>query len=152
MNTVEARLAEHVSTISPGMPFRLTDAHQPGDGVWQGDLGIEIVSGTRPPSGYVLVKAPTDADRQLAVEAGSGSHHMLRSLDGVTMYRPKDWGKDEADTRGPFLVLSKANAIVHEPGHDKPHGTVFIDSPCSIQIRHQTNLDAITRREIRARD
>ena len=152
MNTVADRLSAHVSDISPGQPFRLTNAHQPGEGVWQGDLGIRIVAGVIPPEGYTLVESPTDADRQLAVEAGVGSHHRLRSLDGVKLYRPENWGRDDADTRGPFIVFVKPNAIVHEPGHDKPHGSVFIDAPCSVQIDYQRNLDAVTRREIRARD
>lgn len=150
--TIEDRLKSHVSSITPGNPFHITAAHQPGDGVWQGDLGIEIAKSNTPPKGYVEVKDPTEADRQLAIEAGIGSHHRLRSFDGVTLYRPKDWGKDETDLRGPFVVFGKPNAIVHEPGHDKPHGTVFIDAPCAVQIRYQRNLDAITRAEIRARD
>lgn len=152
MTSVVDRLTSHLSTINPGQPFRLGAAHSPGDGVWQGDLGIEIVAGTTPPDGYELIERPTDADRQLAIEAGAGSHHRLRSFDGVTLYRPKDWGRSEADTRGPFIVFATPNAIVHEPGHDKPHGTVFIDNPCSILIRYQRNLDAQTRQEIRAGD
>ena len=152
MKTVVDRLKYHLSTISPGQPFTITSAHQPGDGVWQGDLGIEIVeSGV--PKGYTKVKKPTESDRQLAVEAGAGSHHRLRSLEGVELYHPPNWGQqDEADTAGPYVVLTKPNAIVHEPGHAHPHGTVTIEYPCSIQIRYQKNLDAETRREIRARD
>lgn len=158
MSTVLDRLNKHSGAVSPGQPFRITNAHQPGEGVWQGDLGIEMVAtgddiaNAKPPAGYVLVRNPTDVDRQLAVEAGAGSHHRLRSLDGVRLYRPKDWGLDEADLRGPFVVFESPNAVVHEPGHDKPHGTVFIDTPCAVQIRYQRNLDAETRREIRARD
>lgn len=151
-STIADRLNQHLETVSPGQPFTLTAAHQPGDGVWQGDLGIEIVAGTKPPKGYRLVENPTDADRQLAIEAGAGSHHRLRTLEGVTLYRPTNWGQDDADLNGPFIVLACPNAIVHEPGHDRPHGTVTIEVPCSIQIRYQRNLDAETRREIRARD
>lgn len=145
------KLARHNSTISPGLPFRLTDAHTVGDGVWQGDLGIEIVSGNVPPRDYVLVKNPTEADRQLAIEAGVGSHHRLQSFDGVKLFRPADWGKNDADLRGPFIVFSKPNAIVHEPGHAKPHGTVVIDAPMTCLIRYQRNLTA-EMRAVRARD
>jgi hypothetical protein len=151
MNSVADRLKDHLSTVSPGLPFTITDAHQVGEGGWQGDLGIEIAP-AGVPKGYVKVENPTDADRQLAVEAGAGSHHRLRSLDGVELYRPKDWGKADDDVRGPYIVLTKPNAIVHEPGHDHPHGTVNIAGPCNLQIRYQRNLDAETRKEIRARD
>lgn len=149
--TVADRLKEHAETVTPGQPFHLTAAHQIGDEVWQGDLCIKLAEPTIP-AGYELVENPTDADRQLAVEAGAGSHHRLRSLDGATLYRPANWGQNDTDLRGPFVVLSKPNAIVHEPGHDKPHGTVFIDDPCAIVTRQQRNLDAETRQEIRARD
>lgn len=151
MQSIVDRLKSHLSTISPGQSFNITAAHQPGEGVWQGDLGIEIVE-PKVPTGYSLVKNPTDADRQLAVEAGAGSHHRLRSLEGVKIYRPANWGQDEADTSGPYIVLDRPNAIVHEPGHAHPHGTVNIDTPCSILIRYQRNLDAETRKEVRARD
>lgn len=147
---VQTTLERHVSTVSPGQSFSLNSAHQIGDGVWQGDLGIEIVN--EMPDGYELVKNPKDADRQLAIEAGAGSHHRLRSLDGVKIYRPRNWGQDEADLRGPVVVFSKPNAIVHEPGHDNPHGTVVIDCPMTVQCRYQQNLDTITKQARRAAD
>lgn len=135
------RHTEHVEKTGPGDPAHLSSAHQPGDGVWQGDLGIEIVDGV--PADYVRIEAPTDADRQLVPAGGGpGSNHRLRSLDGVELYRPKEWGRDETDLRGPCVVFSSPNAIVHEPGHDKPHGTVFVDNPMTILCRYQRNLDA----------
>lgn len=149
-NEVSKTLQSHVETVAPGLPFRLSSRNSPHEGVWQGDLGIEIVE--KVPTGYELVENPTDADRQLVPESGQGSHHRLASLDGVQIYRPKDWGKTENDLRGPCVVFNKANAIVHEPGHDHPHGTVYVDDPMTIQCRYQRNLDAETRAEIRARD
>lgn len=148
---IATKLRRHAATVTPGQPFRLTAAHAAGDGVWQGDLGIEIVAGTTPPAGYVKVENPKDADRQLAIEAGVGSHHRLRSFDGVTLYRPANWGKDDADLRGPFILFADPNAIVHEPGHDKPHGTVFVDAPMGVQCRYQRNMTS-EERAIRARD
>lgn len=149
--TVAERLKAHLATVTPGKSFRLTAVHGPGDGVWQGDLGIEIVE-PGVPAEYERVTAPTDADRQLAVENGAGSHHRLASLDGVTIYRPPGWGRRRVDLEGPYLVLTRPNAIVHEPGHSKPHGTVFIDAPCAIRIRYQRNLDLATGEPRRAMD
>lgn len=151
MVSIADRLKQHAESVTPGKPFHVTEAHAVGDEVWQGDLCIAVAV-AKPPEGYVRVENPTEADRQLAVEAGAGSHHRIRSLDGVTLWRPKNWGKDDTDLRGPFVVFATPNAIVHEPGHDKPHGTVFIDAPMAVQCRQQRNLDAETRREIRARD
>lgn len=136
---VHDRLRQHLSTVSPGQPFTLSSAHQVGDGVWQGDLGIEIVS--RVPREYVEITNPTDADRQLVPEAGQGSHHRLRSLDGVRLFRPADWGQRSDDLRGPAVVFDRANAIVHEPGHAQPHGTVEIAAAMTVLCRYQQNLD-----------
>lgn len=136
---VAKKLESHVSGVAPGQPFHLTDVHTVGDLVWQGDLGIEVVAGV--PKDYIQVDEPTDADRQLVPESGQGSHHRLKSLDGVKLYRPKDWGKSDTDLRGPCAVCSKPNAIVHEPGHARPHGTVFIDCPMTVLGRYQRNLN-----------
>ena len=139
------------TTVSPGLPFALTNAHSVGDEVWQGDLGLEVVGIV--PSDYVRINQPTDADRQLVPLDGSpGSHHRLQSWDGVELYRPVDWGKSDTDLRGPCVVFTKPNAIVHEPGHGNPHGTVKIESPMTIQCRYQRNLNHELREERRARD
>lgn len=147
---VSKTLSEHAESISPGQPFTLTAAHTIGDCVWQGDLGIEVVA--KVPVGYTLVKHPTDADRQLVPESGQGSHHRLRSLSGVKLYRPDGWGETDTDLRGPCIVFGAPNAIVHEPGHAKPHGTVEVSEPMTVLCRYQRNLDAETRRERRAAD
>lgn len=142
-------LNSHVTTVSPGLPFTLSAAHSIGDIVSQGDVDIEIVD--RVPEGYVKIDKPTDADRQLVPESGQGSHHRLRTLDGVKLYRPTNWGGDGAGLRGPCVMFSKANAIVHEPGHDHPHGTVNIAEPMTILCTYQPNLDAEQRAQ-RAHD
>ncbi len=147
---VSKKLEAHLSTIAPGQPFRLNGTHTAGDGVWQGDLGIEVVD--QVPKGYILVESPTDRDRQLVPESGQGSHHRIRSLEGVKVYRPADWGRTETDLRGPCVVFDRPNAIVHEPGHAHPHGTVYVDEPMTVLCRYQRNLDAETRQERRALD
>ena len=104
------------------------------------------------PDGYELIKNPTDADRQLVPDNGRpGSHHRLASFDGVELYRPKDWGKDDTDLRGPAVVFTKPNSIVHERG-TQPHGTVFIDDPMTIVCRYQRNYDAEQKAARRAMD
>ena len=149
--TINKTLNKHVSSVTPGQPFHLTDAHQPGEGVWQGDLGVGVVDAV--PADYVKIENPKDLDRQLVpLDGGPGSHHMLRSFDGVTLYRPKDWGQSDTDLRGPCVRFEKSNAIEHEPGHDHPHGTVFIDSPMTVLCRYQRNLAADERAERRAAD
>lgn len=150
IETLTKKLTKHTKTVTPGNPASLTAAHQPGDGVWQGDLGIEIVATV--PSGYMRIDKPADADRQLVPEGGQGSHHRLRSFDGVTLYRPSDWGNSDTDLRGPCIVFESPNAIVHEPGHDKPHGTVNIEAPMTVLCRYQRNLAADERAALRAAD
>jgi len=147
---VSKKLKAHTETVAPGLPFHLNSTHQAGDGVWQGDLGIEVVS--QIPNDYILVVKPTDADRQLVPESGQGSHHRLRSLEGVKLYRPAKWGESDTDLRGPCIVFDRPGAIVHDPGHDKPHGTVFIDDPMTVLCRYQRNLDAETKQERRSHD
>lgn len=141
--------ARHGASVTPGQPLRLTEAHAAGDGCSQGDLDILIVD--KVPSGYKLVKKPIDADRQLVPESGGGSHHRLQSFEGVTLYRRDVWGKEVNDLRGPCIVFDQPNAIVHEPGHDKGHGTVFIDAPMTVVCAYQRNLDA-EQRAARAQD
>ena len=144
-------LERTVETVSPGNPASLTEAHSVGDGAWQGDLGLEIVDSV--PADYTLIENPKDEDRQLVpLDGGPGSHHRLASFDGVTLYRPKDWGKSETDLRGPCVVFGKPNSIVHEPGHSHPHGTVTVEAPMTILCRYQRNLAADEREARRAAD
>lgn len=132
------------STVSPGLPVTISDVHSPGDQVWQGDLGIEIVSfdtgAFKVPEGYVEITDPKDADRQLVPESGQGSHHRLKTLENVRLFRPKEWGRNLSDLNGPLVVLLAPNEIVHEPGHDKPHGAVIVGCPMVILCTYQRNL------------
>lgn len=147
---LQKKHAAHNETVTPGQPFTLSDVHQPGEGVWQGDLGVEVVDAI--PADYVEVKDLADSDRQLVPEGGAGSHHRIRSLDGVTLYRPKGWGESETDLRGPCVVFDTPNEIVHQPGHGRPHGTVVIASAMIVLCRYQRNLAADEREARRAMD
>lgn len=154
MTTIAERLEKHVSTISPGMPFTISAQHVGApESIPQGDLYIRThPPGSPLPKGYTRGTLTGEDNRQLAIENGAGSHHRLQSLNGVEVYLPPNWGKEETDLLGPYIRVRKPNAIVHEPGHNHPHGTVHITVPCDIEIRYQRNFDAETRREIRARD
>ena len=146
---VSQRMREHNEAVSPGQPTHLTDANAIGDAVAQGDLILKIVDAV--PEGYEIVTDPNDEDRQLVPDNGTpGSHHRLRSFDGVTLYRPANWGQDESDLRGPCVVFAWPNAVVHERA-SKPHGTVFVDAPMTVLSIYQRNLDA-DGRAARARD
>lgn len=151
ITNIAKTLTTHAETVSPGLPATIDAQHQVGEGVWQGDLGIEIVDAV--PEDYVLIEHPTDADRQLVpLGGGPGSHHRLRTLDGVTLFRPSDWGQRETDLRGPCVVFAAPNEIVHEPGHDHPHGAVTIAAPMTVRCRYQRNLAADEREARRAAD
>lgn len=148
---IAGNLKEHQSRISPGQSFHLTEAHSVNDCVWQGDLGLIVVNEV--PNDYKLVEKPIEQDRQLVPLDGSpGSHHRLKSFNGVRLYRPKDWGESEIDLRGPCVVFEKPNAIVHESGTENPHGTVFIDVPMIIRCSYQRNLNMLEAFSHRARD
>ena len=148
---VQSTHTNHLQTVSPGLPATISDQHEIGEGAWQGDLGVEIIDAV--PGDYELIAKPADSDRQLVpLDGGPGSHHRLKTLDGVTLYRPKRWGKDETDLRGPVFVITEPNEIVHEPGHGKPHGTVHLERTGIYRCRYQRNLDVERKAEIRARD
>lgn len=157
-------LRAHLSTIQPGKPFHFGSAYSYNNGVRpdavpQGDLYV-VAWKNEIPQGYVRVEE-NEINRQIAIEAGVGSHHRIRSWKGVEMYRPANWGANIADLNGPFIRFTCDNAIVHEPGHEHPHGTVFIDDveafvqqtnePRCVRIFYQRNLDAMER-AVRARD
>lgn len=130
-------------TVSPGQPVRISEAAEVGDGVWQGDLGIEIVEAAM--GDYIEVKSPTDADRQLVPGNTQGARHCLDSLDGVRMFRPIDWNAESL--QGPVLVLSKERTILHPT-----HGAVAIPAGFTVRCRYQREFDAEQRRERRAAD
>lgn len=137
------RIAAGKDKVKPGMPARFTEASTPGDLIWQGDLGVEIVAAV--PADYVEVKAPNDADRQLVPGNTQGSRHCLRSLDGVRLFRPKDWGGESL--QGPVLVLARETTIDHPT-----HGAVTIPAGFVVQCRYQRVWDQEQRQIRRSQD
>ena len=134
---------EH-ETLRPGMEFTFSDAATDGDMVWQGDLGIGIVTGG-PPDGYVR------ADKvHMCLVPGKdntiGSKHCLQSDSGVEMWLPKVW--DETSLDGPYLRLTNGATITHPV-----HGDVVIPRLFNeVQVVYQREWDQEQERERRAKD
>lgn len=148
METIE-RLQRHAKKIAsgehekvkPGMEFRLTEAAAAGDGVWQGDLGLEVAAG-RPPKGYVKTIRP---HLKLVPGQTDGAKHCLDSTDGVEMWVPTEWTEDSLV--GPFMRFSAERTITHPV-----HGPVVIPAGLSILCRYQREWDRELAKERRARD
>ena len=119
--------------VSPGQPAVLNEACSVGDGVWQGDLGIEIVSAV--PEGYVLVEKPKEDDKQIVPGNTQGSKHVLRSIVGVSIWRPKNW-PSEIGIFGPCIV-AESEAVIDHP----THGEVTISAGHTILCRYQREWD-----------
>lgn len=138
------RVQEHLSEIvKPGMPAAFTAACEPGDGIWQGDLGLEICATV--PAGYKLVAKPTSRDKQLVPGNTRGARHCLDSLDGVTLYRPQEWNEDSL--QGPCLVLTEDREVRHPV-----HGTVTVLAGQTILCRYQREWDKEQAKARRAAD
>ena len=133
---------EHES-VRPGLPWEFSEACQPGDGCWQGDLVLEIVACV--PQGYVKVSKPTKADAKLVPGETQGSRHCLDSLAGVTLYRPEEW--DAESLQGPCFVLAKRRKVIHPT-----HGAVTIPAGFTVLCRYQREWEKELQRERRARD
>lgn len=133
---------EH-ETVKPGQPFRITEAASVGDGAWQGDLGLEIVSSV--PASYDRVEKLKANDKQLVPGSTQGSKHCLDSLRGVQVFRPKDWSEESLD--GPCLVLAEERTILHPT-----HGAVTIPAGFTVLCRYQREWDKEQAKERRSRD
>ena len=97
------------------------------------------------PSGMVEVKKPTELDKQLVPGNTIGAKHCLDSLDGVELHKPAKW--DNESLVGPVLVLSKDRTVLHPT-----HGAVTMLAGSIVECHYQRELDAETKRELRARD
>lgn len=141
--------ANHISTISPGLPAAFSAAATPGDCIAQGDLYVTIVD--RVPDGYVHAEQPA---RQLVPESGAGSHHRLDSLEGVEIHIPVGWRVDApwGSLDGPCLILTEEREVRHEPGHGHPHGTVTIPAGQTVLCTYQREWLAEQRRVARVMD
>lgn len=138
-------IQRHLETVRPGMPFRISDAADVGDGVWQGDLCLEIVAAV--PDGYEHVNLPKAGDKQLVPGQTQGSRHCLKSLKGVKIYRPANWGADLDALAGPCLVLSDDATVLHPT-----HGAVTIPAGRTILCSYQRTWDAEQRKQRRSLD
>lgn len=136
------RIARGDERVYPGMPMRFTEGCVSGDCIWQGDLGLVIVDGKKPPKNYVKPEKPT---AQLVPGNNVGAKHCLDTLDGMTMYVPKNW--DEDSLQGPFLVLSKEVTVLHPT-----HGSVTIPAGFNVQCYYQREYDRELEKERRAKD
>jgi hypothetical protein len=130
-------------TIQPGQPQTLSSAASVGDGIWQGDLGIEVVGSV--PADYVLDET---GNTKLVPGDTVGSNHRLDSMDGVELYRPKDWYDSSYEgLAGPVFKLSNDRVITHPR-----HGDVTVLAGFIIACRYQREYDLEQARERRARD
>lgn len=130
-------------TVQPGKPTRFPEAAAINDCGWQGDLCLTLVESV--PAGFVRIKNLQEFDRQLVPGDTQGARHCLRSLDGVEIYRPSDWGPESLV--GPCLVFSREGTIDHPT-----HGAVTIPAGMTIQCSYQREWDAELRRQRRNAD
>lgn len=132
---------EHES-VHPGQPARFTEACQAGDGIWQGDLGLELVD--KVPDGYAKVDHK-ERNMQLVPGNTQGSRHCLDSLSGVEVYLPQNF--NEESLQGPCLVLSKERTVLHPT-----HGPVTLLANSIILCRYQREWDKELQKQRRQQD
>jgi len=141
-HAAKIRNGEH-DKIGPGVPVTMSNALVAGEGVAQGDLNIIVADSV--PSGYVLIEKPKSQDKQLVPGNTVGAKHCLDSLDGVTLYRPKQWTEESLD--GPCLVLTQERTVLHPT-----HGAVTIPAGMTVVCHYQREWDRELANERRARD
>ncbi|MGB1274899.1 MAG: hypothetical protein ACPG77_04040 [Nannocystaceae bacterium] len=137
-----AEMTNHMENVEPGQPVEMSVAAVPGDGIWQGDLGLEVLASV--PADCKLAPKPSP---QLVPGNTRGARHCLDSLEGVEVYLPPNWGQDENNLRGPVLVLSESRTVEHPT-----HGDVTIPAGFTIGCCYQREWDAVQRAERRAAD
>ena len=130
--------------IKPGAPVQLSEAASVGDAIRQGDLYLEVIA--KVPSSHKVVKSPSDLDRQLVPGNTQGAKHCLDSLDGVKLYRPKDW-PEISGLVGPCLVLTEERTVMHPT-----HGHVVIAAGQTVLCSYQREWDAESRKARRNAD
>lgn len=135
--------------VSPGNPASFDGAAE-GDPIAQGDLYIRLCKkNEKPPSGYIKIKSPSGLDLKLVPGGEDGAKHHLDSGDGVVLFRPPQWGKDES-LAGPWLVVTKDRTILHTGnGH---HGPVMLRAGDTYECAYQRVWESERRAEMRARD
>ena len=124
--------------VKPGQEFHLNDAATVGDGVWQGDLGIEIVNDN--PRGY----GAADPFSQLVPGNTVGSRHTIKDLSTVSDFLvPDGWGPRYSGLQGPQFCCEQETTIDHPT-----HGAVIVAAGHTIRIRYQRDLEKESRRVI----
>ena len=142
-NHAKSIAAGEIEKVKPGMKAAFTTACVPGDAIRQGDLYLTIVD--KIPQGYVEIKKPTAADKQLVPGNTEGSKHCLDSLSGVKIYRPAKWDEESLD--GPCLVLTKERSVLHGT-----HGPVVMPAGFMVHCTYQREWDKELAKQRRARD
>lgn len=127
-------------TVQPGQPQRFSEAAVENDTIAQGDLYLIVREGGIP-EGYTEGKTVV----QLVPGQTQGAKHCLDSVEGVTMYFPKNW--NEADLAGPIFVADREVEVLHPV-----HGNVTIPAGFMIECRYQREWDAELARERRNAD
>lgn len=135
-------LGEH-EQIKPGASVAFTNACTNEDCIRQGDLYLIVVDSV--PSEYIQVKKLTEQDKQLVPGNTQGSKHCLDSLDGVKLYRPKEW--NEESLLGPCFISTEDRTVLHPV-----HGDCFVPAGLMIQCGYQKEWDKAQKAERRARD
>lgn len=142
LTTIE-KIQQHArgdESVRPGMPAKFTTACQPGDIIWQGDLGLEIVEH--------VPKTHKKANQQsvkLVPGDTQGARHCLDSLNGVTIYVTDE--QDDDSLVGPCFVLTDERTVLHPT-----HGPVTIPAGFTILCHYQREWDKESSKERRQRD
>lgn len=136
------RISNGRAKVQPGEPFHLNEAASVGDGVWQGDLGVEIVASL--PRDYVQV----ESHPQLVPGSTIGSRHALADTSTVSGFcQPKNWGDKYDGLDGPAFHCDRETTITHPT-----HGNVVIAAGHTVRTRYQRQYDAELKKERRALD
>ena len=126
--------------IQPGEVFRLNEAASVGDGVWQGDLGIEVVEEI--PANYI----ESQICLQLVPGNTIGSRHVLKDMRSISQFSlPAGWGEESLE--GPAFIADEETVIEHPT-----HGNVIIAAGHIVRCRYQRQYDEEQKRERRAID
>lgn len=140
------KIASGGAKIHPGQPFTFSPAMQAGDGVWQGDLGIELVDEI--PKGYKKLETEKRDSLQLVPGNTQGSRHVLLNPQQCEVYFPEKWNADDyEDLEGP-CIKALADAEISHP----THGSVTVLGGQTVRCRYQREFDLEQKRERRNAD
>lgn len=166
-----AVIEQHVQVIKdspmgPGYPGVINEACVEGDCFCQGDLDLAVSSEasykgmTLVHDGKAFAKLSEAAKedylqkngklRKLVPGSQDGSKHILDSLDGVSIYHPKDFNLDSEDyvgTQGPVFICHEKKSVEHPT-----HGNVEIAAGHIIECVYQQEWDRLEQAARRARD